>query len=82
MRRPGPWPRSHPDVATGVAVSRLSPAPADRRANITARCAEIVREREDLDPTGYAYEAKTLQLDAALSALYALGPDPDHHAEV
>jgi hypothetical protein len=35
-----------------------------------------VRERSDLDPTGPAYEAKSLQLDAALSALWALGP-PD-----
>jgi hypothetical protein len=63
-------------------MSRLTQAPEDRRASITARCAELASERSDCDPTGYAYEAKTLQLDAALSALFALGPsdpwgDPD-----
>lgn len=52
------------------------PPPPRTRANITARCAVLLRERSDLDPTGTAYEAKSLQLDAALSALWALGP-PD-----
>jgi hypothetical protein len=50
------------------------PPPPRTRANITARCAVLVRERSDLDPAGPAYEAKSLQLDAALSALWALGP--------
>jgi hypothetical protein len=49
-------------------------APAEIRANITARCTELVAQRDDLDPVGPAYEAKTLQIDAALSALWALGP--------
>ena len=49
-------------------------ASPETRANITARCAELVRERIDLDPAGPAYEAKSQQLDAALSALWALGP--------
>jgi hypothetical protein len=48
--------------------------PPQTRSNIIARCAEIVCERFDLDPAGPAYEAKSLQLDAALSALWALGP--------
>jgi hypothetical protein len=50
--------------------------PAQTRANIAARCSELVAQRDDLDPAGPAYEAKTLQLDAALSALWALGPAP------
>ena len=50
--------------------------PPRTRANITARCAVLLRERSDLDPCGPAYEAKSLQLDAALSALWALGPAP------
>ena len=52
-----------------------SPPPRDTRANITALCANLVRERGDLDPAGPAYEAKSQQIDAALSALWALGPE-------
>jgi hypothetical protein len=55
-------------------ITLRTPPPPQTRANITARCAELVRERCDLDPAGSAYEAKSLQLDAALSALWALGP--------
>jgi hypothetical protein len=51
-------------------------APAQIRANIAARCSELVCQRDDLDPAGSAYRAKTLQIDAALSALWALGPAP------
>jgi hypothetical protein len=59
------------------------PVPSQsRRESITDRCAQLVRERDDLDPTGPAYEAKSEQLDDALSALFALGPDPEHPAEV
>ena len=50
-------------------------SPAQIRENIAARCAQLLDERSDLDPTGPAYEAKSLQLDAALSALWALGPN-------
>jgi hypothetical protein len=53
---------------------RTPPPPPRTRASITARCAVLMRERSDLDPTGPAYEAKSLQLDAALAALWALGP--------
>ncbi len=55
-------------------ITVRTPPPPETRANITARCAELVRERIDLDPAGPAYEAKSQQLDAALSALWALGP--------
>lgn len=55
-------------------ITLRTPPPPRTRANITARCAVLVRERSDLDPTGPAYEAKSLQIDAALSALWALGP--------
>jgi hypothetical protein len=55
-------------------ITLRTPPPPQSRANITARCAELVRERIDLDPAGPAYEAKSMQLDAALSALWALGP--------
>ena len=47
---------------------------AQTRENITARCTELVSQRDDLDPDGSAYESKSLQIDAALSALWALGP--------
>jgi len=47
---------------------------AQIRENISARCAELLEERSDLDPNSSAYEAKSIQLDAALSALWALGP--------
>lgn len=65
-----------------VVVVLHARTPAEVRLGITTRCAQLVAERDDLDPTGCAYEAKTLQLDAALSALFALGPNPDHPAEV
>jgi hypothetical protein len=55
-------------------ITLRTPPPPQTRANITARCAELARERCDLDPAGPTYEAKSLQLDAALSALWALGP--------
>jgi len=48
--------------------------PAQTRANISARCTELLSQRDDLDPACSAYEAKTLQIDAGLSALWALGP--------
>jgi len=57
-----------------VAMSPPLRSTTTRRETITARCAELTQERDDLDPTGCAYEAKSLQLDAALSALFALGP--------
>lgn len=44
------------------------------RDEIKARCAQLAAQRNDLDPTGPAYEACTLQLDNALAALWALGP--------
>jgi hypothetical protein len=47
---------------------------AQTRANLTTRCAELVSQRDDLDPAGTSYDAKSLQIDAALSALWALGP--------
>jgi hypothetical protein len=50
--------------------------PAQIRANIATRCSELISQRDDLDPAGSAYEAKTLQIDSALSALWALGPAP------
>ena len=33
--------------------------PAQIRSNIAARCSELVSQRDDLDPAGSAYEAKT-----------------------
>jgi hypothetical protein len=57
-----------------VPITLRTPPDPQTRANITARCAALLRERCDLDPTGPAYEAKSLQIDAALSALWALGP--------
>jgi hypothetical protein len=55
-------------------ITLRTPPDPQTRANITARCVALVRERYDLDPAGPAYEAKSLQIDAALSALWALGP--------
>jgi hypothetical protein len=55
-------------------ITLRTPPPPQTRSNLTARCAELVSERCDLDPAGSAYQSKSLQLDAALSALWALGP--------
>jgi hypothetical protein len=44
------------------------------RDDIKRRCAQLLSQRNDLDPTGAAYEACSMQLDDALSALWALGP--------
>jgi hypothetical protein len=63
-----------PVLLMPITLRSPPPRPPRTRANITARCAVLVRERSDLDPSGSAYEAKSLQLDAALSALWALGP--------
>jgi hypothetical protein len=63
-----------PEACAFMPITLRTPPPPRTRANITARCAVLVRERSDLDPTGPAYEAKSLQIDAALSALWALGP--------
>jgi hypothetical protein len=62
-------------------VTRPYPQPPTR-ATIVARCAALVAHREDQDPNGAAYQATSLQLDDALSALFQLGPrdvwgDPD-----
>jgi hypothetical protein len=56
------------------AVMPLLRTPAQIRENLAARCSELASQRDDLDPAGSAYTAKTLQIDAALSALWALGP--------
>jgi hypothetical protein len=73
-RDPGPTPHSETPEARAAMPPLTLRTPAQTRANITARCAELVSQRDDLDPTGPIYEAKTLQIDAALSALWALGP--------
>ena len=73
--RPRAFPHSVPrKPVLPMPITLRTPPPPQTRANITARCAELARERCDLDPAGPAYEAKSLQLDAALSALWALGP--------
>jgi hypothetical protein len=71
---PGVRTPSHTEARAPMPITLRTPPPPQTRANITARCAELVLERRDLDPAGPAYEAKSLQLDAALSALWALGP--------
>jgi hypothetical protein len=71
-----PRPRAHPhtEPPEARAAMPLLRTPAQTRANITARCTELASQRDDLDPAGSAFEAMTLQIDAALSALWALGP--------
>jgi len=75
-RKRTPRPRAHPhtDPPEARAAMPLMRTPAQTRANISARCTELLSQRDDLDPACSAYEAKTLQIDAALSALWALGP--------
>ena len=68
-----PGASAHRTTEARVAMPVLR-SPAQTRANITARCTELVSQRDDLDPAGSAYESKSLQIDAALSALWALGP--------
>lgn len=65
---------SRTETPEARAVMPLLRTPAHIRANIAARCSELAAQRDDLDPNGPAYEAKTIQIDAALSALWALGP--------
>ena len=53
----------------------LTPVPS--RDQIVRRCAALSAQRGDLDPAGAAYQATSMQLDDALSALFLLGPrDP------
>lgn len=76
FRTPRPRATPHAEPPEARAVMPLLRTPAQIRANIAARCSELVSQRDDLDPACSAYEAKTLQIDAALSALWALGPAP------
>lgn len=45
-----------------------------RRDRLALRCDELRAERADLDPLSNAYKLKSLQIDAALSEIWALGP--------
>jgi hypothetical protein len=74
IRTPRPRALPHTESPEARAAMPLLRTPAQTRANITARCTELVSQRDDLDPACSAYEAKSLQIDAALSALWALGP--------
>lgn len=64
-------------------MSGGGPVVSDLTARDHARavCAALAGERDGLDPTGPAWLVKDLELDAALSELFALGPDPEHHRE-
>ncbi len=64
----------HTEITEARAAMPLLRTPAQIRENIAARCSVLASQRDDLDPAGSDYEAKTVEIDAALSALWALGP--------
>ena len=45
-----------------------------QRERLHEKAARLAHERDDLPPNGPAYEAKSLELDVVLSAIFALGP--------